>query len=301
VQVTSTVIAILTVSFALQAYWPDVIGPGFALSRANPGFPGVMTYMLLHANIWHLLGNMIALYRIGSDAERLVSPAAYLSIFITGGVVAALSEAFAYRQFGAVLETYGVGASGAITALGGFVLIWAPATLRLHLEDPVLATPSNIKPILWQMQFGIWLIGLLLADLAFAHETDHNTYLQYGRMVFAHLGGWVFGALVAIGFRFTPHGRYEYKISVGVQLFLAGHWWEALEHFQRLNSRYPEDPDIVRWEARCLQMTGQTNDCYRCLDNAIHLYRARGQEAEAAAVSTERARVVSIFPSILAH
>jgi membrane associated rhomboid family serine protease len=73
----------------------------FALTPANiTGVPinptpippdlTLVTYMFLHANFWHLLGNMIFLWVFGDDVEEAMGPLRFVAFYIGSGIVAGL-------------------------------------------------------------------------------------------------------------------------------------------------------------------------------------------------------------------
>src|SRR5512146_2594130 len=68
----------------------------------------LVTYMFVHANFWHILFNMIALFFFGPPVEERLGSTSFLKYYLVCGLgAAALSFVFA-------LHTMIVGASGAI-------------------------------------------------------------------------------------------------------------------------------------------------------------------------------------------
>jgi membrane associated rhomboid family serine protease len=77
--------------------------------------------LFVHANVFHLLGNMLFLFVFGSTLEKSVGAEKLLAIFFTGGFLSfILSPAFLPRGTGML------GASAAIFALAGSVMLIRP-------------------------------------------------------------------------------------------------------------------------------------------------------------------------------
>jgi membrane associated rhomboid family serine protease len=77
--------------------------------------------LFVHANVFHLVGNMLFLFVFGSTLEKSVGAEKLLAIFFTGGFLSfILSPAFLPRGTGML------GASAAIFALAGSVILIRP-------------------------------------------------------------------------------------------------------------------------------------------------------------------------------
>ena len=79
------------------------------------------TYMFLHAGLFHILFNMLALWMFGTELERFWGTRAFVKYYaITGLGAAATVVLLSLLPFGFAARTYGsvtVGASGAIYGL----------------------------------------------------------------------------------------------------------------------------------------------------------------------------------------
>lgn len=71
------------------------------------------TSIFLHGSTSHLLGNMVFLFLFGFTLERALGAVTYLAFYVIGGVGASLFALMFYAGMGG----YGLGASGAISAL----------------------------------------------------------------------------------------------------------------------------------------------------------------------------------------
>jgi len=144
----------------------------------------LLTYMFLHGSWSHIIFNMIALYFLGTFTIALVGETAFLTTYFIGGIVGGLfywlfsiPPILGTSEFAAV-----VGASGAIFALGGFLMIMRPNT-------KVITFPIPIPMPLW--------IAILISFLLVAFVG--NIAWQ------AHLGGLVYG--LAIGYYYRQRER----------------------------------------------------------------------------------------------
>jgi membrane associated rhomboid family serine protease len=90
-----------------------------------------ITSMFAHADMYHLLFNMIALYFFGSYLVQLVGERSMLAIYFIGGIVGSLF----FWLLGPV-NGLAVGASGAIFALGGALAVLRPMTRVIVFPIP---------------------------------------------------------------------------------------------------------------------------------------------------------------------
>jgi uncharacterized protein len=138
--------------------------------------------MFVHADFWHILFNMIALYFFGIFLLQLVGTARFLIVYLVGGIVGnLLFLLFANYGIGASRFDYVVGASGAIYALGGALAVIMP-TLRVYVFG-IIPMPLWVAII----------IGFLIIIPSVAWQ--------------AHLGGLVIGLIAGYYFRRKYIGR----------------------------------------------------------------------------------------------
>ena len=164
-----------TLTFAL-ALWP--VG---AVMSGQPLFQPwqLLTYSILHANLWHLLFNMYALWMFGSDLERVWGPKRFLNLYLASVITAALGQLAVAGATGA--EPYPtIGASGGVFGLLlGFAMYFPHRTIVLLI--PPVPMPA------WLF---VTLFGMLELYLGV-------TGTQAGIAHFAHLGG-MLGAWILI-------------------------------------------------------------------------------------------------------
>lgn len=129
----------------------------------------VLTYAFLHADLMHLLFNMIGLYFFGPRLEMELGSRHFLGLYFTSAIVAALASFF--TPYAAI-----VGASGAVFGvLFGFARYWPTARIYFWGVIPIQARWF----IVLMAAYSIW------AGLAGGGRVAH----------FAHLGGLVGGWL----------------------------------------------------------------------------------------------------------
>jgi membrane associated rhomboid family serine protease len=144
----------------------------------------VFTYMFVHANWEHIIFNMLTLYFFGTFSMALVGEGFFLIVYFVGGIMGGLLFYVLSPLTGNNFSIL-VGASGAIYALGGLLLVMRP-------NAKVITFPIPVPMPLW---IAI-LVGFLL--VAFLPGVAWE----------AHLGGIIFGAVVGLFFRRRELRRY---------------------------------------------------------------------------------------------
>ena len=171
----------------------------FAVNRfyiLNGQYYRLFTGMFLHANIWHLVFNMYALYIIGSQLESFLGRYRYLIVYLLSGLAGSVLSIFFSAGFS-------VGASGAIFGLLGSLLYFG-YHYRVYLETVV---KSQIIPLI--------IINLIIG-------------MMPGIDNWAHIGGLIGGILstMAVGVKYKStkfemvNGWVLYIIYIGAVLFM---------------------------------------------------------------------------------
>lgn len=160
---------------------------GFRPSRS--WFPGILTHQFLHAGFWHLFFNMLFLWVIGTVLEPVVG-FHFLWIYLLGGVAAAMCQTLS----GQLGTDFMVGASGAVATMMGFGLFAIPSaviTLFYFVFLMLSGRAGTFEAPLWSC-LPLW-IGqqLFMAGMTFGYEMVRVGY-------WAHIGGFAFGALLAL-------------------------------------------------------------------------------------------------------
>ncbi len=140
----------------------------------------VLYSMFLHGSVLHVLGNMLFLWIFGNNVEDQLGRSAYLAFYLAGGFVAAGVHIAANLDSTVPI----VGASGAIAAVMGAYFVWFPTARILTVILPIFVFRLPAVLVL-----GLWFVMQLF------------TQTSSGIATLAHVGGFVFGALIALGLR----------------------------------------------------------------------------------------------------
>ncbi len=144
--------------------------------------------MFLHGGWLHLIGNMWFLWIFGDNVEDVLGHGSYLLFYLGCGGAAALAQAF----IATTSQVPMVGASGAIAGVLGAYLVWFPwarvrTLLFLGIFFTVTELPAIVFLVLWfVVQFFSGTLALAAAGAAVG-----------GVAFFAHIGGFLTGAVVA--------------------------------------------------------------------------------------------------------
>jgi len=160
--------------FIVTLVRPDVItflGLTPAYFRRQPWT--IITNLFVHAGWWHIIFNMICLYSLGSFLTRLIGEKNFLKVYFAGGVLGNIFF-LAYNHYPLMP---GVGASGAISAIIGVLVIMAP-------KLPVIIFPIPVPIPLW-VAIIIFLLISFLPGIAWQ----------------AHLGGLALGLIAGYFFK----------------------------------------------------------------------------------------------------
>lgn len=170
----------------LTAYDLFVFEHGFR--PAAPSLWGLLVSMFLHANLLHLFGNMLFLWIYGDNVEHRLGIFTYTVAYLATGVAATLFHAL--FAMGSDLPL--IGASGAISGVLGFYLVWFP---RNRVRLLVFLFPILIQRIEVPARFVLWLY--LIADNLIPFLMGIGSAAGGGVAHGAHIGGFVAGYALA--------------------------------------------------------------------------------------------------------
>jgi membrane associated rhomboid family serine protease len=150
-----------------------------------------ITAMFLHGSWGHILGNMLFLAVFGKNVEDAFGHLRYLAFYFAGGFIATMTQTFVTLAFGSAAEGRipNLGASGAIAAVLGAYFVLYPRSTVFGL---VVVFPVRVSA--WFF-LGFWfLYQIYEANFGLLGANANGG----GTAFFAHVGGFVFGALVAL-------------------------------------------------------------------------------------------------------
>jgi membrane associated rhomboid family serine protease len=163
-------------------------GSAGALSRE---LPTVVTSLFLHGGWIHLGGNMLYLWIFGNNIEDRFGRVAFLAFYLLGGVIAGLTQVATAPHSTLPL----IGASGAIAATLGAYLVLYPRARILSLV--FLGFFYQLIEVPAVLVLGFWFVLQLVDGVASLGAAN----AAGGVAIFAHIGGFVAGALVAAAVR----------------------------------------------------------------------------------------------------
>ncbi len=151
-----------------------------------------LTYMFLHANVTHILFNMLGLYFFGPRLEQRIGSRAFIFLYLVSGLSgAALSYVFAFNAaiIGASAAVFGV--------LYGFAHYWPEDRIYLWFVLPV---PARLL-----------ILGLVAISL-FSGFTGSGGGIAH----FAHLGGFA-GGFIYLKLRERRSGAFRREATPGAE------------------------------------------------------------------------------------
>jgi len=159
-----------------------------------------ITAMFLHGSWDHILGNMLFLAVFGKNVEDAFGRLRYLAFYFAGGFVAMMTQTLITLLFGTAAEARvpNLGASGAIAAVLGAYFVLYPNSNVFGL---IVIFPVRISAYFF---LGFWfLYQLFEANFGLFAATANGGGVAF----FAHVGGFLFGIVVA--FALLNAGRVQ--------------------------------------------------------------------------------------------
>jgi membrane associated rhomboid family serine protease len=150
-----------------------------------------ITAMFLHAGWDHILGNMLFLAIFGKNVEDTFGWLGYLVFYFAGGFAATMMQTAMTLLFGAASDAQIpiLGASGAIAAvLGSYFVLYPKSRVRTLVGWFLVEIPA------WFFLGGWFLYQFFEGNYALVHGNNGGSGVAF----FAHIGGFMFGVIVAI-------------------------------------------------------------------------------------------------------
>jgi rhomboid family protein len=144
-------------------------------------FSTLISYMFLHADVEHILFNMVFLWTFGILTSELLGQWRALAVFLFCGICGAIVH-IALNQ-GSTVPT--IGASGAVA---GFFGVYLGLALRWQLPN------AEVWPLAYPvppMQLGAFGLLGFIGDMVLL--ANHDQHIAYG----AHMGGFLSGLAIA--------------------------------------------------------------------------------------------------------
>jgi membrane associated rhomboid family serine protease len=171
-----------------------------ALDRGNfasTPIATLFTSQFLHGGWLHILGNMLYLWIFGNNVEDAFGRLRFLAFYLAGGAIAGLAQV----AITPASNIPTIGASGAIAAiLGAYLVLYPRARITslvfLGFFYQLIDVPAVVVLL-------FWFVLQLIDGIASLGVTDAGGGVAF----FAHIGGFVFGALVAFVLRTSARRR----------------------------------------------------------------------------------------------
>ncbi|MDP3230448.1 MAG: rhomboid family intramembrane serine protease [Acidovorax sp.] len=164
-----------------EARLPAPFTRKWAQSYAKDAEPNPVTWLtatFLHGSTGHLIGNMVFLFLFGFSVELALGRGAYLAFYLLGGIGGSLLAGWAYAGTG----SYGLGASGAVSALMGmYAVLYRLRRVRFFYQ------------LFFYFNY-VTAPALILLPIWIANELVQHWLSGRGVAYMAHLGGLVTGA-----------------------------------------------------------------------------------------------------------
>ncbi len=146
-----------------------------------------LSSMFLHGGWVHLIGNMWVLWIFGDNVEERLGRIRYLLLYFVGGFVAGLMHIFTNPSSGVPT----IGASGAVASVMGAYFKFYPFARVEAVIPPFFFGPTIVLPAV--LYLGFWFVlQFYSGTLSLLAPTSFG-----GVAWWAHIGGFLFGALVA--------------------------------------------------------------------------------------------------------
>jgi len=189
--VAANVLIHLTVTWITDFVISDGVVRTFGFQPALFGnlsvLPTLVTSMLLHGDLLHLLGNMVFLLVFGRRVENQLEGINFLTFYLTTGISACLAHMFIQPNSSSPL----IGASGAISGvLGAFFICNPRARITLVLE-PVLI--YFLRRLIIRLPAYIFLLAWFFLQISMGLKQQGSNVAFW-----AHVGGFAAGALISV-------------------------------------------------------------------------------------------------------
>ena len=156
-----------------------------ATIEAGQDYHTLLTSAFLHGGWMHLIGNMVFMWIFADNIEATTGSITFLIFYLLGAIAASLCHIY----FNAGDTTPAVGASGALSAaMGAYIVMFPKSNIRTVIFLFVFNVPAWIF-------LGFWFFQQSSAGYESLGDTSG------GIAWWAHIGGFVFGALAGLFFR----------------------------------------------------------------------------------------------------
>jgi membrane associated rhomboid family serine protease len=173
--------AVFTITSAFLS--TDAVADRFGFIPARHELTTVFTSMFLHANLLHILGNMILFWLFGESVEEALGHVATALSYVFCGIVATA----VYSCLDADSTIPGIGASGAISGVVGLYAVLFP---RARMDLEVYLWRFHVRTLRTN---SVGAVGAWLGEQALLAVATRSARVQVGVAFSAHVGGLLAG------------------------------------------------------------------------------------------------------------
>ena len=171
----------------------------------------LVTSQFLHGGWAHIGFNMLFLWVFGDNVEDTMGHGRYLAFYLLTGVAAAAAQVFVEANSEVPL----VGASGAISGvLGAYIVLFPRGNIRTLILISFIPIVFLLPAWTW---IGIWIVLQFVNGLMSLGPATVET--GGGVAYFAHIGGFVAGAVLVLLFRDTDALQRQREMRAGHHAF----------------------------------------------------------------------------------
>ncbi len=171
----------------------------------------LLSSMFLHGGWLHIIGNMLFLWVFGDNVEDTMGHARYLLFYLLCGLAAGLAQVLIDANSTIPL----VGASGAISGvLGAYIVLFPRGNIRTLILFSFIPIIFLWPAWVW---IGVWIVLQFYNGLVSLGPQTAET--GGGVAYFAHIGGFVAGAVLVLLFRDTDALQRQREMRAGHHAF----------------------------------------------------------------------------------
>ncbi len=231
VRVRPPVVTLLLISANLFAAFSLLLSPDLGLDWGfrvqAPRIQTALTSLFLHANVLHLLGNMVFLAAVGAAVEIATGSIRFILVYFLGGFLGLLLHWLAVHQVPVAVPL--IGASGCIASCAAYY-----GFRYRQMKVPIL--PNKAVPVI-----AIVFVWLFLQVLGGFVQIGDDSGVSY----WSHFGGVLAGVLLSLVFVAPDPGqlkiRHEALRKMNEQSPAA-----VATAAKRLLNAHPYDPQALR-------------------------------------------------------
>jgi membrane associated rhomboid family serine protease len=259
-----------------------------AFKPATPSLFTAITACFLHADLFHLVGNVLYLALLGGPVEDRLGRWRFLVLYLLSGVVAMAAQAVVILWHAPAIAHYPViGASGAAAGILGALVVRLPHA-RVRVASATMLFLHGVHRV------GIRYVPAVLAVIAWIGiQLAYGLALPQGRTAYwSHLGGLVAGVAMALAAGGRTAGRFERRLKAAERYMEQGNWFAAAGETESALRLEPESPLANALHGRALVAAGQRGKAILAFHRAVAGELGRGAMADAARLYLELERLL---------